>query len=139
MVQIQMNTATVISDAAHKCLFYFNKVMVQHDDTTLTYVLYPSDAVAASSNQNHHPYDFLGLRESFLLWTNCTGALTIILLPLDARLRDFPGMSAIITELLIKVSSNLRRGEFVFLFSFQCYDIFEYPGTDMPGTNEAVY
>lgn len=115
MSQPQDDVITVIFDITHQCLVSFDQIVAKYDESILTHSLIPGDAVRALDTKKRSSCDFLGLRNSFLFWIDYTGALSLLDSSLDARLRGFADISAIVAELLEMILRNLQRGEFVSL------------------------
>jgi hypothetical protein len=115
MGQAQEDIETAIFDITHQCLVSFDLIVAQHDETILTRLSRLRDAATTSDSQKRPSGDFLGLRNSFLLWIDYNGALSLMTSSLDARLRDLVDISTMKIEMLEMILRNLHRGEFDFV------------------------
>jgi hypothetical protein len=98
---------TAIFDIANECSTEFDKACDSHDrDRT-----FKMDGRYPSESNSHREYDLMGLRNSFNLWADHTGALSLRESSLDARLQGFSDISSMFVELLEMILRNLRRRE----------------------------
>lgn len=98
---------TVVFDIANECSTEFDKACDSHDGD-LTFKI---DGRYPSESNSHRECDFMGLRNSFNLWVDHTGALSSRESSLDARLQGFSDISSMFVELLEMILRNLRRRE----------------------------
>lgn len=112
MSQTGEDMATAIFDIAHQCLDSFNRIATNQDESSLARLFVPDDGTDSSRSRSHSSRDFLGLRNSFSLWIDYTGALSLMDSSLDTRLRGLPDISSLVIELLEMVLRNLQRREF---------------------------
>jgi hypothetical protein len=125
---IQSKDDEAIFDASHNCIKLFEHIQsAEHENhsgvriNTDNFTLHESPpelefkASAAThtspSGSQTRPSNFTALRNSFALWIDSTGALSLKGLSLDARLRGFTEISSITVELLDMISRNLQRRE----------------------------
>lgn len=110
--------STVIFDVAYECLSEFERIENWHGKELATKSSEMNNLAGHSSSdksrQNIGRYDFMGLRNSFTLWSDYTGALSLMESSLDARLQGFPDISSMFVELLEMISRNLRRRKLIF-------------------------
>lgn len=94
-------STTAIFDTTYSCLSSFDQLTPIYGEST----------VARSIDTARDASDFLGLRNSFSLWIDYTGALSLMDSSLDARLSDLLDISSMVIELLEMILRNLGRGK----------------------------
>jgi hypothetical protein len=106
------NQDTVVFDIAKECSNEFNKARDSHGSlTTRPFKMDDLSGGYPSESNSHRERDIMGLRNSFILWANYTGALSPRESSLDARLQGLPDISSMFVELLEMILRNLRRRE----------------------------
>jgi hypothetical protein len=99
-----------VFDIAYECSSEFDKAR-DEDLTTRSFKMDDLSGGYPSESNSHRECDFVGLRNSFNLWADYTGALSRMESSLDARLQEFPDISSMFVELLEMILRNLRRRE----------------------------
>lgn len=115
-----------IFDAAYDCFAIFELLARTQDEELISLPFFVDsdndndndDDDAKNDNNNTKnteselpTRDFLGLRNSFTLWIDFTGALSLKESSLDTRLRGLSDISSLVVELLDMILRNLQRCE----------------------------
>ena len=109
MGEAQKGVSPTIFKIARACIQSFDQIVADYDGSLLTQRLVPFDGTASGSSQNPATFDFLGLRNTFLIWVEDTRALSFMDSSLDARLQGHKDISAMVIELCEMILRNLRR------------------------------
>ena len=99
---------TTLYDASYDCLILFEDIIANPSIVTITDKEEHNDLQRRFIDEQEHN----GLKSqynSFLLWVDYTGALSLKKSSLDARLRGFADISAMVLELLEMIVRNLSR------------------------------
>lgn len=103
---------TTIFDIADQCRKAFEDTLAS-DESISSSSFATNDPRLASESGSELFRDFLGLRNSFSLWIDYTGALSFMGASLDARLTGAEHISSMIIDLLEMMLRNLQRSEFL--------------------------
>ena len=100
-------TATAIYDITDACFDALERLVCSIDtDFCLEPVI-----VSEYPTSNESPRDIRGLRNSFALWIDYTGALAPLGASLDDRLHDHDEIQGMVVDLLYMVEKNLECRE----------------------------
>jgi hypothetical protein len=123
---VQSKDNEAIFDASYNCLTLFERIQQAEDESysevgididNLTLHESPLElgieASAATytfpSSDKTQPVNLAALRNSFAIWVDFTGALSLKESSLDTRLRGFTEISSMVVDLLDMVYRNLQR------------------------------
>ncbi|KAF5705145.1 ankyrin repeat-containing protein [Fusarium mundagurra] len=95
---------------AYKCIARLSQIEEIDDQELLRRVIYPDDGATPLGKGKRSPFNFLGLRNSFMYWLKNNKALTLMN-SLDEKLIGMNHVSDTIVELLEVVLANLNRNK----------------------------